>query len=99
MPSEKIPEEIKDVSKENDGPSTNRKLRIALIVGYNGINFSGSQKNINVRTIEGEVEDCLFKMKLISKFNYGDLGKIAWSRATRTDKRVHALQNVFSCKI
>ena len=112
MPSEKIPEEIKDISKENDGPTTNRKLRIALIVGYNGINFSGSQKNIknkyifigvmlniNVRTIEGEVEDCLFKMKLISKFNYGDLGKIAWSRATRTDKRVHALQNVFSCKI
>lgn len=70
-----------------------------MIIGYNGINFSGSQKNINVRTVEGEVETCLFKMNLISKFNYGDLGKIAWSRATRTDKRVHALQNCFTCKI
>ena len=25
--------------------------------------------------------------------------KIAWNRATRTDKKVHALQNVFSCKV
>jgi len=62
-----------------------------MIVGYNGINFHGSQKNIDVRTIEGEIEDVLFKMKLISKFNYGDLNKISWTRATRTDKRVHAL--------
>jgi tRNA pseudouridine38-40 synthase len=62
-----------------------------MIIGYNGINFSGSQKNINVRTVEGEVETCLYKMNLISKFNFGDLNKIAWSRATRTDKRVHAL--------
>lgn len=88
---EKVQEETKEVVKENEGPSTNKKVRIAIIVGYNGINFSGSQKNPNVRTVEGEVEDCLFKMKLISKFNYGDLNKIAWSRATRTDKRVHAL--------
>jgi tRNA pseudouridine38-40 synthase len=36
---------------------------------------------------------------LIADFNYGDLKKIGWSRATRTDKRVHALQNVFSCKV
>ena len=35
---------------------------------------------------------------MIAEYNYGDLKKIGWSRATRTDKRVHALQNVFSCK-
>ena len=86
-----IAEEAKEIPKENDGPTTNRKVRIAMIVGYNGINFHGSQKNIDVRTVEGEVENCLYKMNLISKFNYGDLTKIAWSRATRTDKRVHAL--------
>ena len=38
-------------------------------------------------------------MKCISHFNFGDLKKIAWNRATRTDKSVHALQNVFSCKV
>lgn len=35
---------------------------------------------------------------MIAEFNYGDLKKIGWNRATRTDKKVHALQNVFSCK-
>ena len=38
-------------------------------------------------------------MNLIAKHNFGDLQKIAWNRATRTDKKVHALQNCFSCKI
>ena len=38
-------------------------------------------------------------MDAIADYNYGDLKKIAFNRATRTDKRVHALQNVFSCKI
>jgi tRNA pseudouridine38-40 synthase len=70
-----------------------------MIVGYNGINFSGSQKNKGVRTVEEEIEKALFASGLIAKHNYGDLGKIAWSRATRTDKRVHALENCFSCKI
>lgn len=70
-----------------------------MIVGYNGIDFCGSQKNKDVRTVEEEIEKALFKARLIAKHNFGDLNKIAWNRATRTDKRVHALQNCFSCKI
>jgi tRNA pseudouridine38-40 synthase len=60
-------------------------------VGYNGIDFCGSQKNKDVRTVEEEIEKALFKARLIAKHNFGDLNKIAWNRATRTDKRVHAL--------
>jgi tRNA pseudouridine38-40 synthase len=52
-----------------------------------------------VRTVEEEIEKALYKMNLIAKHNFGDLLKIAWNRATRTDKKVHALQNCFSCKI
>ena len=70
-----------------------------MIVGYNGSDFSGSQKNQNVRTVEGEIEKALFELGCINKMNYGDLKKIAWNRATRTDKSVHALQNTFSCKV
>jgi tRNA pseudouridine38-40 synthase len=70
-----------------------------MIVGYNGSDFCGSQKNDGVRTVEEQIEKALFKMKAISHFNFGDLKKIAWNRATRTDKSVHALQNVFSCKV
>ena len=69
-----------------------------MIVGYNGTDFQGSQKNPDIRSVEEQIEKALFQINAISKFNYGDLKKIAWNRATRTDKSVHALQNVFSCK-
>ena len=36
---------------------------------------------------------------MISGFNFGDLKKIGWGRATRTDKKVHALINTFSAKV
>jgi len=62
-----------------------------MIVGYNGTDFSGSQKNPEVRTVEGVVEEALYKCKLIAKCNYGDFYKISFARASRTDKRVHAL--------
>jgi tRNA pseudouridine38-40 synthase len=74
-------------------------MRVVMIVGYNGTDFCGSQKNPGVRTVEEELEKALFNINCISKFNFGDLKKVAWNRATRTDKSVHALQNVFSCKI
>jgi tRNA pseudouridine(38-40) synthase len=70
-----------------------------MITGYNGSAFHGSQKNPGVRSVEEEIEKALFDINAISKHNFGDLKKIAWSRATRTDKSVHALQNVFSCKV
>jgi tRNA U38,U39,U40 pseudouridine synthase TruA len=31
-----------------------------MVVGYNGTDFSGSQKNPGVRTVEGVVEDALY---------------------------------------
>ena len=41
----------------------------------------------------------LYKCNYIKDYNYGDLKKIGWGRASRTDKKVHALQNVFSAKL
>jgi len=52
-----------------------------------------------VRTVEELIEKSLKDINCISSYNFGDLKKIGWSRATRTDKSVHALQNVFSCKV
>ncbi len=62
-----------------------------MIVGYNGSEFSGSQKNPDVRTVEEEIEKALYAIGAIADYNYGDFKKIAFNRATRTDKRVHAL--------
>jgi len=72
---------------------------MAIIVGYNGNDYCGSQKNPGVRTVEGDMEVVLHNMGYIQTYNFGDLQKIGWGRATRTDKRVHALQNCFSCKL
>ena len=88
---------------KGDTPNKNSKLppkcKIAMIVGYNGSDFCGSQKNKDVRTVEEEIEKALKEIGAISEWNFGDLQKIGWTRATRTDKSVHALQNVFSCKV
>lgn len=52
-----------------------------------------------MRTVEEELEKGLHKIGMISDFNMGDLKKIGWGRATRTDKKVHALTNTFSAKV
>ena len=56
-------------------------------------------RNPDIRSVEGEIEKALYAIGAIADYNYGDFAKISWNRATRTDKRVHALQNVFSCKV
>lgn len=56
-------------------------------------------RNYDVRTVEGELEKALYECHHIAPYNYGDLKKIGFNRATRTDKKVHGLQNVFSCKV
>lgn len=76
-----------------------KKIRVAILSGYNGVNFCGSQKNEGIRSVEGEIEKALHDVGMISDFNYGDLRKIGWGRATRTDKKVHALINTFSAKV
>ena len=52
-----------------------------------------------MRSVEEELEKGLHKLGMISDFNFGDLKKIGWGRATRTDKKVHALINTFSAKV
>lgn len=63
---------------------------------YSSVNLF---RNPDIRSVEEELEKALFRLGCISDYNFGDLKKIGWNRATRTDKKVHALQNCFSCKI
>ena len=69
------------------------------MTGYNGVDFCGSQKNEGVRTVEEEMAKAFHRVGMVSDFNKDDLKKIGWGRATRTDKKVHALINVFSAKL
>lgn len=51
------------------------------------------------RTVEGELVKVLHEIKMVSDLNIIDIHKIKFTRATRTDKHVHALQNFFSAKL
>ena len=75
------------------------KRKYAIIHGYFGQNYSGNQKNPGVRTVEDELEKALYKEKFISDCNYGNLNKVDWMRASRTDKGVSAIMNVISVKL
>lgn len=75
------------------------KLKVAIVLGYNGLQFHGMQKNPGVKTIEETIEKALFDSELILDHNYESLQKIGWSRAARTDKGVHAVANFVNCKL
>lgn len=50
-------------------------------------------------TIENELRKALFQAGCVIQSNSEDLGKINWSRSSRTDKGVHAARIVFSAKL
>ncbi|KAJ8759859.1 hypothetical protein K2173_009960 [Erythroxylum novogranatense] len=47
-------------------------------------------------TIEGELEQAIFKDGGIQESNYGNLHKIGWARSSHTDKGVHSLATMIS---
>lgn len=71
--------------------SKKMKIRVAILFGYNGRAFHGSQKAVNVPTVEGALERAIYEAGFISDLNFGNLNKIGWSRGSWTDKGVHAL--------
>lgn len=66
------------------------KRKVALLLGYQGAKYYGLQRQPGdcVPTIESELERALAAAGLVSEANQGDLSKIGWTRAARTDKAV-----------
>ena len=97
------PKEEEQKEKEPIKPSQEKiklpKRKYAIIHGYFGQDYSGNTKNPGVHTVEEELENALYKEKFISPCNYGNLKKINWMRASRTDKGVSAIMNVISVKL
>ena len=66
-------------------------MRLALIVEYDGTDFSGSQFQLNARTVQGSLENALGTI-------FGELvGRV--QMASRTDTGVHALGQVASIDV
>ena len=98
QPKEEEPKE-KDSIKPSQEKIKLPKRKYAIIHGYFGQDYSGNTKNPGVHTVEEELENALYKEKFISPCNYGNLKKINWMRASRTDKGVSAIMNVISVKL
>lgn len=86
---------LSDVAS-TDGPlkkvRTHKKKRLAIMYGYLGKGYHGSQKSDGVITIEHVLEDALRKAGALDADN--NLGTISFTRASRTDKGVSAMVNV-----
>ena len=91
------------------GKASKRKL--ALVIGYVGTPYHGLQRPNRkeaaggdeaitvVPTVEEDLERALNAAGFIADFNMGDLSRLNWSRASRTDKGVHAARTVLSAKL
>ena len=79
------------------------KKKYAVIFGYCGAGYCGLQHNSDPThpTVEHFLLVALHKAHLIADENLKGVWqqKIAWQRASRTDKGVHALRNVLSVKL
>lgn len=75
------------------------KIRVGLLVGYNGRGYHGLQLNKTLNTIEKAISECLAEASAISKRNAEDPAKIHFKSSSRTDKGVHAALNLVSVKI
>ncbi len=64
--------------------------RIILKIWYIGTNFSGSQRQVNKRTVEGELIRSLYQSKYIH-----DVESNNFKTAARTDAKVHAREAVY----
>lgn len=75
------------------------KRKYGLCIGYLGTNYQGLQINPGATTVEQLLERALLLSGGIIEPNYGNLQKIQWTRAARTDKGVHAVANCCAMKL
>jgi tRNA pseudouridine38-40 synthase len=81
------------------GGKPGKKRKIAVLLAYCGAGYQGMQRNPGAITIEGELEQALFRANAIAECNFGDLRKVDWMRAARTDKGVSAVGQVVSARL
>ena len=94
-------ESDKEDDKKDVTERTNTfKVKLGVFFGYNGEKFQGMQyQRQHTNTIENLLHALLVDNGFVLKSNAHELKRIRWSRAARTDKKVHALCNGISMKL
>ena len=92
-----------DVDPSIDYTDMVAKRKMAITLAYVGTNYYGLQMDPNTTalypTVESKVEQTLYELGCIAESNKQALGKIQWSRSSRTDKGVHCARLVISAKL
>lgn len=93
-------EEIKASEEYKNRVESNApKRKYALCVGYLGSNYQGLQINPDAITVESMLEKALFLAGGMPEVNFGNLQKLQWTRAARTDRGVHAVTQCCAMKL
>lgn len=87
------------VEEDSESDTGTLKRKCAVLVGYAGTGYRGSQVNGGVETIEGDVFAALVGAGAVSRSNAVNPNKVNMRRAARTDAGVHAATNVLSIKL
>lgn len=76
-----------------------KRRKYLLLMGYNGGNYSGMQRNPEVNTIEEVLLTAMFKNKWIIEEGFKQPQMVHFQRSARTDKGVSAARQCISLKL
>ncbi|XP_053615428.1 pseudouridylate synthase 1 homolog isoform X2 [Plodia interpunctella] len=92
--------------KKENGESAEKKAcerikrkKVALLLGYCGVDYFGMQRNPGVQTIEEDLFKALLDAKYITEDDFKTQQNIQFQRSSRTDKGVSAARQVVSLKL
>ncbi|KAG2243291.1 hypothetical protein Bca52824_094860 [Brassica carinata] len=78
-----------DVTDFSGGGEERRK--VAIILAFCGVGYLGMQRNPGAKTIEGELEEALFRAGSVTETDRGKPKQYDFTRCARTDKGVSAV--------
>ncbi|XP_075984626.1 pseudouridine synthase 1 isoform X2 [Anticarsia gemmatalis] len=76
-----------------------KRKKMALLLGYCGVDYYGMQRNPGVRTIEEDLLKALWEAKYITEEDFHNQQNAQFQRSSRTDKGVSAARQVVSLKL
>ncbi|XP_063832496.1 pseudouridylate synthase 1 homolog isoform X1 [Ostrinia nubilalis] len=76
-----------------------KRKKMAVLLGYSGVDYFGMQRNPGVRTIEEDLFKALWEAKYITEEDYSNQQNTQFQRSSRTDKGVSAARQVVSLKL
>ncbi|XP_073959454.1 pseudouridine synthase 1 isoform X2 [Choristoneura fumiferana] len=76
-----------------------KKKKMAMLLGYCGVDYYGMQRNPGVKTIEEDLLKALLEAKYINEDDFNTQQNTQFQRSSRTDKGVSAARQVVSLKL